>query len=267
MKTYSPKAKEITRDWHVIDAAGVPLGRLASQVAQILRGKHKPTFAPHLDTGDHVVVINAEQVVLTGAKLDQKMYYRHSGYPGGFRAVKARDEMQRRPIRVIERAIKGMLPHTALGKQQLTKLKVYPGPDHPHAGQVNPGPGKAKTRRLSTTPAPAATEAAPAEIMAPDTAPATTSTTATTAATAAAATAASVLGGTGIEQASGIAAQTSAAQETAAQEAAEHPEATGEPTEAGSTPTREPAADADSDQTAPIEAQGTTAQSNEEATA
>src|SRR5215212_8652761 len=94
-KTFSPKASEITRDWHVIDAAGVPLGRLASQVAQLLRGKHKPTFAPHLDTGDHVVVVNAEQVVLTGAKLDQKMYYRHSGYPGGFRAVKARDEMQR----------------------------------------------------------------------------------------------------------------------------------------------------------------------------
>ncbi len=135
MKTHSTKPSEITRDWWLVDAEGVVLGRLASEVAKRLRGKHKPNFAPHLDVGDHVVVVNAEQVVLTGAKLDQKMYYRHSGYPGGFRAVKARDEMQRRPIRVIERAVKGMLPHTALGKQQLGKLKVYAGPDHPHAAQ------------------------------------------------------------------------------------------------------------------------------------
>jgi large subunit ribosomal protein L13 len=168
MKTYSPKAKEITRQWHVIDAAGVPLGRLASQVAQLLRGKHKPTFAPHMDGGDHVIVVNAEQVVLTGNKLDQKFYYRHSGYPGGFRAIRARDEMARRPVRVIERAVKGMLPHTALGKAQLGKLRVYPGPDHPHAGQVNPGPGKVKTRRPRTEAADGAATAAATASDAPE---------------------------------------------------------------------------------------------------
>jgi large subunit ribosomal protein L13 len=135
-KTYSPKATEITRDWHVIDAAGVPLGRLASQVAQLLRGKHKPTWTPHLDTGDHVIVLNAERVVLTGAKMDQKMYYRHSGYPGGFRATPVRVEMEKRPERVVERAVRGMVPHTTLGKQQLRKLHVYAGAEHPHAGQV-----------------------------------------------------------------------------------------------------------------------------------
>ena len=135
-KTFSPKGKEITRDWHVIDASGVPLGRLASQVAQLLRGKHKPTWAPHLDTGDHVIVLNAGQVALTGAKLDQKMYYRHSGYPGGFRATPVRVELEKRPERVVERAVRGMIPHTALGKQQLRKLHVYAGSEHPHHGQV-----------------------------------------------------------------------------------------------------------------------------------
>ncbi len=258
MKTYSPKAKEITRDWVVIDAAGVPLGRLASQVAQLLRGKHKPTFAPHLDTGDHVIVVNAEQVVLTGAKLDQKMYYRHSGYPGGFRAVKARDEMQRRPIRVIERAVKGMLPHTALGKAQLGKLRVYPGPDHPHAGQVNPGPGKAKTRRASSdTAAPVVTTEATAV---ETTAPAITSD--VTPVAVASVGGVTMLGGAAAATtgASGIAAQTAAAQESAAQEAAAHPEATGEPTEAGSTPTQ---ADGNA---AAGNAEGGTAQGNEEAT-
>jgi large subunit ribosomal protein L13 len=136
-KTFSPKAKEITRDWHVIDAAGVPLGRLASQVAQLLRGKHKPTWAPHLDSGDHVIVLNAEKVALTGAKMDQKMYYRHSGYPGGFRATPVRVEMEKRPERVVERAVRGMVPHTTLGTQQLRKLHVYAGSEHPHAGQVS----------------------------------------------------------------------------------------------------------------------------------
>jgi len=136
-KTYSPKAKEITRDWHVIDADGVPLGRLASQVAQLIRGKHKPTWAPHLDSGDHVIVLNAEKVALTGAKMDQKMYYRHSGYPGGFRATPVRVEMEKRPERVVERAVRGMVPHTTLGKQQLRKLHVYAGGEHPHAGQVS----------------------------------------------------------------------------------------------------------------------------------
>ena len=136
MKTYSPKAGEITRAWHVVDAAGVPLGRLATRVALLLRGKHKPTFAPHMDGGDHVIVINADQVVLTGGKVDQKQYYRHSGYPGGFRARAVKDELAERPTRVIERAVKGMVPHTSLGRQQLRKLRVYAGPRHPHAGQI-----------------------------------------------------------------------------------------------------------------------------------
>jgi len=136
-KTFSPKASEITREWHVIDASGVPLGRLASQVAQLLRGKHKPTFAPHLDSGDHVIVVNAAKVALTGAKLDQKKYYRHSGYPGGFKETPVRVVLEKFPERVIERAVKGMVPHTSLGKQQLKHLKVYAGPKHPHLGQAN----------------------------------------------------------------------------------------------------------------------------------
>ncbi|MFN8522740.1 MAG: 50S ribosomal protein L13 [Chloroflexota bacterium] len=135
-KTYSPKAGEITRRWHVVDAAGVPLGRLASRVAQILRGKHKPTFAPHLDTGDHVIVLNAAQVALTGRKIDQKRYYRHSGYPGGFRTVAVRDEMAKRPSRVVERSVRGMLPKNTLGQSMYRKLRVYDGAEHPHAGQV-----------------------------------------------------------------------------------------------------------------------------------
>jgi large subunit ribosomal protein L13 len=136
MKTYSPKAGDIRREWHVVDAAGVPVGRLASRVAQILRGKHRPTYAPHLDMGDHVIVINAARIVFTGAKADQKMYYRHSGYPGGFRAVRARDELEKRPTRVIERAIKGMLPKGSLGQKLYRKLRVYAGTEHPHAGQL-----------------------------------------------------------------------------------------------------------------------------------
>jgi large subunit ribosomal protein L13 len=135
-KTFSPKAKEITREWHVIDASGVPLGRLASQVAQLLRGKHKPTFAPHLDSGDHVIVINAAKVALTGAKLDQKKYYRHSGYPGGFKETPVRVVLEKFPERVVERAVRGMVPHTSLGKQQLRHLRVYAGPTQPHVGQV-----------------------------------------------------------------------------------------------------------------------------------
>jgi len=135
-KTYSPKASEITREWHVIDAEGVPLGRLASRIAQLLRGKHKPTFAPHLDSGDHVIVVNAEKIALTGAKLEQKKYYSHSGYPGGFKERSIKVELEKRPERVIERAVKGMVPHTSLGKQQLRHLRVYAGPSHPHLGQT-----------------------------------------------------------------------------------------------------------------------------------
>jgi large subunit ribosomal protein L13 len=135
MKTHSTKPSEITRDWWLIDADGVVLGRLASEVAKLLRGKHKPSFAPHLDTGDHVVVVNASKVVLTGGKLLQKQHYRHSGYPGGLRAVPYSKLMAERPDLAIEKAVKGMLPANRLGRAMLKKLKVYPGPTHPHAAQ------------------------------------------------------------------------------------------------------------------------------------
>ena len=166
MKTYSPKLGEITRQWHVIDAAGVPVGRLATQVAMLLRGKHKPTYAPHLDMGDHVIVINAAQVVLTGGKVEQKKYYRHSGYPGGFRAVAAKDELAKRPDRVVERAVRGMLPHTTLGRQMYRKLRVYAGPNHPHEGQVVAGIQPARQPRPmrkteAATPVPSAPPATP----------------------------------------------------------------------------------------------------------
>jgi large subunit ribosomal protein L13 len=145
MKTYSPKASEIAREWHVVDASGVPLGRLATRVARLLTGKHKPTYVPHMDSGDHVIVINAAKIGLSGGKLDQKLYYRHSGYPGGFRAVPVKDELAKRPTRVVERAVKGMLPHTTLGRQMYRKLRVYAGPEHPHAGQVASTPKEASS--------------------------------------------------------------------------------------------------------------------------
>ncbi|MEY4169773.1 MAG: ribosomal protein [Actinomycetota bacterium] len=135
MRTYTPKPGEITREWLVIDATDVVLGRLASQVATLLRGKHKPVFAPHVDTGDFVIVINAEKVALTGSKLEQKRDYRHSGYPGGLSAKTYSELLEDNPRRAVEKAIKGMLPHNKLGRQQLNKLKVYAGPDHPHAAQ------------------------------------------------------------------------------------------------------------------------------------
>jgi large subunit ribosomal protein L13 len=135
-KTYSPKASEITRAWHVIDAANIPLGRLATRVASLLRGKHKPTYAPHLDCGDHVIVVNASQVGLSGRKVEQKQYYRHSGYPGGFRTSTLRNEMAKRPERVVEHSVRGMLPKTTLGKAMFAKLRVYAGPTHPHRGQA-----------------------------------------------------------------------------------------------------------------------------------
>ena len=135
MRTYSPKAGEITRTWHVIDATDVVLGRLASNVAKLLRGKHKTIFAPHVDTGDFVIIINADKVVLTGAKKQQKMDYRHSGFPGGLRATSYSDLLESNPRRVVEKAVKGMLPHNKLGRQQITKLKVYSGSEHPHAAQ------------------------------------------------------------------------------------------------------------------------------------
>jgi large subunit ribosomal protein L13 len=135
VRTYSPKPGDITRAWHVIDATDVVLGRLASQTAILLRGKHKPQFAPHVDAGDFVVIVNAGKVALTGSKRDAKVAYRHSGYPGGLRAINVGDELKTRPDRVIERAVKGMLPHNTLGRQMLSKLKVYAGPEHPHAAQ------------------------------------------------------------------------------------------------------------------------------------
>ncbi len=135
MRTYSPKAGEVTRQWHVIDASDVVLGRLASQAAVLLRGKHKPTFAPHVDSGDFVIIINAEKVALSGSKLEQKMAYHHSGYPGGLTATSYAELMAKNPRRVVEKAVKGMLPHNKLGRAQATKLKVYSGPEHPHAAQ------------------------------------------------------------------------------------------------------------------------------------
>ena len=135
MRTYSPKASDVTRQWYVIDANDVVLGRLATQAATLLRGKHKPTFAPHVDTGDFVFIINAEKVALTGSKREQKMEYRHSGYPGGLRATSYTELLAENPRRAVEKAVKGMLPHNKLGRQQIKKLKVYAGSEHPHSAQ------------------------------------------------------------------------------------------------------------------------------------
>ena len=135
MRTYSPKPADIRRAWHVVDAEGLVLGRLASEVARVLRGKHKPTFAPHLDTGDHVVVVNAAKVVMTAGKAEATFAYRHSGYPGGLRRVAYSELLARRPEEAVRRAVRGMLPRGTLGRQMLKKLKVYGGPDHRHAAQ------------------------------------------------------------------------------------------------------------------------------------
>jgi large subunit ribosomal protein L13 len=135
VRTYSPKPGEVTRTWHVIDAQDVVLGRLATQAATLLRGKHKPTYAPHVDTGDFVVIINADKVALTGAKRDQAFQYRHSGFPGGLRKQSFGEVLDTRPDRLVEKAIKGMLPKNRLGRQIANKLKVYAGPSHPHEAQ------------------------------------------------------------------------------------------------------------------------------------
>jgi large subunit ribosomal protein L13 len=135
VRTYSPKPGEVSRVWHVIDAEDVVLGRLATQVATLLRGKHKPTFAPHVDTGDFVIVVNAGKVALTGNKRDQKFAYRHSGYPGGLRKRSFGELLDSRPDRLLEKVVKGMLPKNKLGRAQGKKLKVYAGPEHPHAAQ------------------------------------------------------------------------------------------------------------------------------------
>lgn len=135
MRTFSPKPSDISRAWHVVDADGLVLGRLSSEVARILRGKHKPIFAPHLDTGDHVIVVNAAKVVLTADKAATKVAYRHSGYPGGLKARTYGELLATRPEEVVRRSVKGMLPKGRLGRRMLRKLKVYAGPTHPHAAQ------------------------------------------------------------------------------------------------------------------------------------
>ncbi len=134
-RTFSPKPADVQRDWIVIDAADVVLGRLASQTAALLRGKHKPTFAPHMDMGDFVIIVNAEKVALTGAKLEKKMAYRHSGYPGGLTATSYTELLEKHPTRAVEKAVRGMLPKNSLGRAQIKKLKVYAGAEHPHAAQ------------------------------------------------------------------------------------------------------------------------------------
>ena len=135
MKTISARAQDVQRDWYVVDAQGLTLGRLATRIATILRGKHKPIYTPHVDCGDYVIVINAEQIHTTGQKLTQKIYYRHSNYPGGLKEVSLRDQLQKFPNRVLEAAVRGMLPKNRLGRQMFRKLKIYAGPNHPHEAQ------------------------------------------------------------------------------------------------------------------------------------
>lgn len=139
MRTYSPSASEIEREWYVVDAEGLTLGRMATEVARVLRGKHKPTFTPHLDTGDHVIIVNADKVVLSSGKADKKMVYRHSGYPGGIKSATYSELLDSKPADAVRRTVKGMLPKNRLGAQMLRKLKVYAGPTHPHQAQ-NPTP-------------------------------------------------------------------------------------------------------------------------------
>jgi large subunit ribosomal protein L13 len=136
VRTFSPKAADIQQKWHVIDASDVILGRLATQAATLLRGKHKPIFAPHVDTGDFVIIVNASKVALSGNKLTDKLAYRHSGYPGGLRSIAYGDLMATNPEKAVIKAVRGMLPKNTLGRQQLSKLKVYPGPEHPHKAQM-----------------------------------------------------------------------------------------------------------------------------------
>jgi large subunit ribosomal protein L13 len=148
-KTFAPKAVDVDRAWHVVDATDMPLGRLASEIAQILRGKHKPTFAPHVDMGDFVVVVNSEKVAVTSDKSQAKIYYRHSGYPGGLKEESFERLIQRDPRAVIERAVRGMLPKNRLGRQMIKKLKVHAGPDHPHSAQ-KPQPLELNIRKVES---------------------------------------------------------------------------------------------------------------------
>ena len=147
-KTFTPRPSDIDRKWWLVDAEDLPLGRLASAVAKILRGKHKPTFAPHFDMGDYVVVVNCEKVGVTGSKATDKRYYRHSGYPGGLTEQTFEEMQERFPERIIEQAVKGMLPKNRLGRRTIKKLKVYAGPDHPHGSQ-NPQPLEIDARKVS----------------------------------------------------------------------------------------------------------------------
>jgi large subunit ribosomal protein L13 len=136
MKTWNAKPGEVDRRWYVVDAEGQTLGRLATRIADTLRGKDKPQYTPHVDTGDFVIVVNAEKVAVTGNKLDQKRYYRHSGYPGGLRSRTLREQLDRQPTEVLRKAVKGMLPRNRLARAQITKLKIYAGPEHPHSAQA-----------------------------------------------------------------------------------------------------------------------------------
>jgi len=146
MKTYTPKASDVERQWHVIDASGRTLGRLATEVAQLLRGKHKPIYSPHFDTGDFVIVINAAKILVTGNKTEQKIYYRHSQYPGGLKRTTFSKMLFSHPTRVIEHAVKGMLPKNSLGRAMARRLKVYAGPTHPHQAQVSKTPEKVRSQ-------------------------------------------------------------------------------------------------------------------------
>lgn len=149
MRTYSPKISDVKRAWHVVDAEGMVLGRLSTEVARVLRGKHKAIFAPHMDTGDFVIVVNADKVVMTAGKAAKKIAYRHSGYPGGLRSQSYTDLMAKKPEEVVRRAIRGMLPKGPLGRDQLRKLKIYTGPNHPHSAQQPQALDIAAARRAS----------------------------------------------------------------------------------------------------------------------
>ena len=163
-KTYRLRASDIERKWHVLDASGRPLGRIASEAAHLLLGKHKPTYEPHLAMGDHVIVVNAAEVILTGKKASQKTYYRHSGYPGNLRKRTFEQQMERDPRKVIETAVRGMLPHNVRGRELFRHLKVYNGAEHPHEAQVNAGTGaRARRRAAAAERAAVAAEAAPVD--------------------------------------------------------------------------------------------------------
>ena len=150
-KTFTPKPSDITREWFVVDADGLPLGRLASRIAQTLRGKHKPTYAPHVDGGDYVIVVNADKVAVTGAKETDKVYFRHSGYPGGLKELSLQEMREKFPERIIHTAVRGMLPKSKLGRQMLKKLKVYTGSEHPHAAQAPRPFDLAHGKKVSST--------------------------------------------------------------------------------------------------------------------